>query len=215
MPRILCSTNLACCPRDWWRNLPDLSIVSPVNACVCQEYSFTFSVAHGTAPYTWTISSVPEGLNFDPSTGTLSGIPVFADTYELTVGVTDLFGRTDERTYSLVVQPGSAVDCGIEITDASAVTAFDGTYVDLTWGAAPFPFADDSSYRILRDGVPLVQLPLGTNTYRDTTIQSGQEYEYTVNFQHGSECPEIVYAILEEGGLGLMEEGGEAAFLEE
>lgn len=218
MPVILCNNNLACCPRDWWRNLPELSLVSPIDACMCQEYSFTFSVSKGLAPYTFTISSIPEGLSFDTATGTLSGIPLFADTYEFTIGVTDALGRTDERDYSLIVQPGSAIECGIEL-DAIAETAFDGTYVDLTWATpTDFSYADDSTIKILRDGELLVELALGVVTYRDETVESGQTYEYTVNFQHGSECGgAVVYAILEEGGgeaTAILDEGG-LAILEE
>src|SRR5512145_2672235 len=108
MPRILCSNNLACCPRDWWRNLPFLSRATPVDACMCQEYSFTFTLASGgVAPFTWAISSVPEGLSFNTSTGVLSGIPVFDDTYEFTITVTDAIGNIDSRDYSLLVAPGS------------------------------------------------------------------------------------------------------------
>ncbi len=218
MPRIFCDNNLACCPRDWWRNLPDLSLVTPIDACMCQEYSFTFAVSSGLAPYTFTITSVPAGLNFDESTGTLSGIPTFADTYEFTIGVTDVLGRTDERDYSLLVQPGSTTECGIEI-DATVETAFDGTYVDITW-AVPidFTYSDDSTFKVLRDGIVLVQVALNVITYRDETVESGQSYEYTVQFQHGSECGgAVVYAILEEGGgepTAILDESG-AAILEE
>lgn len=215
MPRILCANNLACCPRDWWRNLPFLSRATPTDACMCQEYSFTFTLASGgVAPFTWAISSVPEGLSFDTSTGVLSGTPVFDDTYEFTITVTDAIGNNDSRDYSLLVAPGSAAECGIEM-DATAETAFDGSYVNLAWGAPTFPFADDSTYQITRNGVLIAQLTVGANTYTDTTVVSGQSYEYIITFHHGSHCPEVVYAILEEGGLGLMEEGGEAAFLEE
>lgn len=217
MPRIFCNNNQSCCPRDWWRNLPELSRATPADACVCQSYSFAFAVESGMAPYTWTISDTPPGMTFDSDTGILSGVPTFADTYSFTIGVSDVFGREDSQDYSLVINPASAASCAIEI-DGAAVIAFDGSYVDLTWDAPTFPFADDSYYQILKDGVLLVQIgvgEVGANAYTDTAVVPGQAYEYVINFHHGSSCPEIVYAILEEGGPGLMEEGGEAAFLEE
>jgi hypothetical protein len=211
MPRILCNNNQACCPRDWWRNLPDLSLVSPIDACVCQEYSFTFQVAHGTAPYTWTISSVPEGLVFDSATGTLSGIPLFADTYQFTITVSDLFGRTDERDYSLLVGANDSDECGIAI-DSVAETAFDATYVTISWNSPTFPYMDDSFYRIFRNGELLHQQSvLGARSFTDTTIESGQNYEYLVNFYHGSECPftdETVPAILDTTGAAVLDSEG-------
>jgi large repetitive protein len=40
-----------------------------------QNYNATFAVTGGFPPYKWSIDAVPAGLNFDTSTGTLSGVP--------------------------------------------------------------------------------------------------------------------------------------------
>ena len=40
-----------------------------------QNYSTTFPVTGGFAPYTWKMNTVPPGFTFDPTTGTLSGTP--------------------------------------------------------------------------------------------------------------------------------------------
>lgn len=150
-----------------------------------------------------------EGLTLDSHTGILSGVPVFADTYEFTITVTDVIGRTDSRDFVLVVVASDDDACGIEMEITSAVTAFDGTYVDLIWSSPTFPYMDDAYYRIFRNGTLLVQVAQGTNTYHDTTVESAQSYTYAVFFHHGSECPaqQTVAAILDVTGFGIIESG--------
>lgn len=179
------------------------------DACMCQEYSFTFQVVNGLPPYTWSMSGVVEGLTLDPTTGILSGIPVFADTYQFTISIEDAVGRTDSRDFTLIVQTADVDDCGIEM-GVSAVTAFDGTYVDLIWDSPTFFYVDDAFYRIFRNGVQLIQFTQGTNDYRDETVESGQTYTYEVFFHHGSECPseEEVRAILDTTGAAILDTSG-------
>jgi len=54
-------------------------------------YSTTLAAAGGVLPYTWstTVGSLPLGLNLDPASGTISGIPTVAQNYPFTVQVTD------------------------------------------------------------------------------------------------------------------------------
>ncbi len=78
-------------------------------------YSVTFSATGGTPPYSnWSISSGPgplPGLTLDPSTGTLSGTPLFASnminggTFTIGVTVQDAMGATTSRAGTLTIDP--------------------------------------------------------------------------------------------------------------
>ena len=54
-------------------------------------YSYGFTAANGTPPYTWAVSggSLPPGLSLNASTGVLSGIPTTGGSYAFTVLVGD------------------------------------------------------------------------------------------------------------------------------
>ncbi len=54
-------------------------------------YSATLLAAGGVQPYTWAITggSFPAGLTLDPASGTISGTPTTAQTYNFTAQVTD------------------------------------------------------------------------------------------------------------------------------
>jgi Putative Ig domain/PKD domain len=52
-------------------------------------YSFQPQISGGTPPFTWAFSSLPRGINGNPSTGLISGTTGFAGTYNVTIAVTD------------------------------------------------------------------------------------------------------------------------------
>ena len=57
----------------------------------------------GTAPLTYTLASLPDGLAFDANNRTLSGTPTTADTTELTYTATDDNGSTAMDTFTVIV----------------------------------------------------------------------------------------------------------------
>jgi hypothetical protein len=68
------------------------------NAVAEDNYSVSLSASGGVLPYTWTVTagSPPPGLNLDPSTGVISGIPTSIGTYLFDVEVTDSSTPTHE-----------------------------------------------------------------------------------------------------------------------
>ena len=78
---------------------------SPPNGVVGAAYSQTLSVAGGTTPYTWTLTSgtLPAGLTLNTSTGVISGTPTTAGTVSFTVQVTDASNQTDSKLLSVVI----------------------------------------------------------------------------------------------------------------
>jgi hypothetical protein len=86
-----------------------LSILAPSQlpkATVGSLYSFVYTVTGGTAPYTWTASSLPAGLSMNPITGELSGTPTAAGSSNPTVIVTD--SAAHALTYSSSSLPRNA-----------------------------------------------------------------------------------------------------------
>ena len=77
---------------------------------VGEEYTHTMNVAGGIPAYYWTLESgaLPDGLSLDSFTGTMSGTPREAGTFELTVRVRDnTEGDTGiVRTATLIIKTG-------------------------------------------------------------------------------------------------------------
>lgn len=120
----------------------------------------------------------------DPDAGSI----VTVGTHTVTVTVTDLSGNSFSCTTDLEVvaltttEPQNILDpseANVIELDTVAETAFDGTYVTLTW---TFPSGVDTSgtVYIARDG-ELIASTTGT-TYTDTTVESGQTYVYTITY---------------------------------
>ncbi|CAN7370250.1 glycoside hydrolase family 3 C-terminal domain-containing protein [Paenibacillus sp. LjRoot153] len=83
-------------------------------------------VVGGTAPYTWSVTGLPQGLSFDVSTMVLTGTPaVDADTsspYSVQISVTDSIGATASIHNSLSIQPASSSTAfSAELTGVSSV----------------------------------------------------------------------------------------------
>jgi large repetitive protein len=69
-----------------------------------QSYTATVTASGGLAPYTWTLTgSLPAGLNFDASTGTISGTPTATGSLTFTVEVTDSTFATASRSLTILV----------------------------------------------------------------------------------------------------------------
>lgn len=74
------------------------------NAILENEYSEQINVLNGRAPYTFKRSgSLPAGLNFNETTGEISGIPKRAGNFSFTIQVTDAVGDIEKRLFSIQV----------------------------------------------------------------------------------------------------------------
>ena len=76
----------------------------------------------GTAPYTYTATNVPNGLNFDPATRAISGTPSLGGTFQINVTVTDANGLTASQTYPITVTVGAPVVAGVQSCGGNSVT---------------------------------------------------------------------------------------------
>ena len=107
-----------------WFTLPvrdalSITTAPPGGLALGAAFTLRFAASGGTPPLTWSVASgsLPEGLNLDPSTGTVSGKPTALGTAQATLKVTDANNATSSRDYSFsVVSP-------LAITTASALAA--------------------------------------------------------------------------------------------
>jgi hypothetical protein len=74
---------------------------------VNQTYSGTLTAASGKKPYTWSISAggLPTGLNLDPLTGEISGVPEVTGTFTFTAQVSDSVvpAQTANKAFSIQI----------------------------------------------------------------------------------------------------------------
>jgi hypothetical protein len=84
---------------------PEITTTTLPDGTVDQAYSQSVQVT-GTAPFTWTISAgtLPLGLDLNPTTGVISGIPFApAGTSNFTVQVQDTAGQSDTQDLSILI----------------------------------------------------------------------------------------------------------------
>ena len=136
--------------------------------------------AGGTAPLTYTLTSVPGGLIFTPATRTLSGTPDTDGNFTLTYRVTDTNGASTSVDFMVIVNASLALDTpanqnytrGTAITDLELPVAAGGTGT-VTYTLAPLPdgLTFTATTRVLS----------GTPTTTDTT-----ELTYAATDDNGS-----------------------------
>jgi uncharacterized protein YhjY with autotransporter beta-barrel domain len=105
-------------------------------ALVGGSYSQSMNVSGGTAPYHFTATGLPAGLNIDPSKGTISGTPSATSSASVSVVVTDTFGVSVTLHYSLEV--GGSAPSGAD--RSTSVFAGQSVSVNLTDSISNGPF---------------------------------------------------------------------------
>lgn len=109
-------------------------------------YSQSFTALGGNAPYTYSLSgTVPSGLSFNSSTGTLSGTPVQTGSFPLTVTATDSSTGTGapfsvSANYTLSVASPTIVIAPASLPVGGVGSAYSQT-VTASGGIAPYTFA--------------------------------------------------------------------------
>lgn len=68
-----------------------------------KAWSQTISVSGGTAPYSFSATSLPAGITLDRSTGVLTGSPAAAGTYTFQISALDSAGASGTASYTLTV----------------------------------------------------------------------------------------------------------------
>ena len=129
--------------------------------------SFTLSATGGTAPYTWSATGLPAGVTIGSSTGTISGTPTTAGTYNVTATATGSGGSGSGSTSFTFTISGGGGGCsgqrlgnpGFETGTASPWTASAGV-------------VDSSASQPARSGSWKAWLDGYGSTHTDTLSQS-------------------------------------------
>ncbi|MCR1568053.1 autotransporter domain-containing protein [Mixta sp.] len=98
-------------------------------------WSQPLSASGGTAPYTWTSTSLPPGVLLNASAGTLSGAPSATGNYRFQVTATDAHGATGSASYTLNVSAASPV-ASDSVATVAANTSSNPVALSLSGGAA-------------------------------------------------------------------------------
>ena len=99
------------------------------NGTVGSPYSGSVSATGGVLPYTWTASGMPSGLSIS-AVGAISGTPIAAGTYSVSVTVTDSAGTKASQGYTVTIASG------LTVTTASLGTATAGAPYSASLAAA-------------------------------------------------------------------------------
>lgn len=110
---------------------PAISTTSLPAAQVGQAYSTTLLAAGGDAPLAWSVTGLPAFLQFNSSTGALTGNPPVSGSFPLTFTLTDADGETATRNLDLTIAPAPTTNTGwthqggVLVMEAEAATLLD------------------------------------------------------------------------------------------
>ncbi len=114
------------------------------NGAVGASYSAQLSSAGGTSPISWTLSgALPNGLQFDQSTGTISGSPTIGGSFAFALTATDASTppRTATRSFTIDIGPLAITTIGISNGVAGsryeAALAAPGGVTPYVWSSGP------------------------------------------------------------------------------
>jgi len=151
----------------------DTSGVPPAGT-VTVSYSSTFAATGGLAPLVWSeTGALPMGLIFAHN-GTLSGRPIAAGTFPISVTVTDKLGQTHTRSFTIVTNPS-------EISNAR----LNGHYAFLFQGFTPSNNTFDLAGSFMADGAGGISSGhidrngVGESPVSDTTFSGNYSFDST------------------------------------
>jgi hypothetical protein len=127
-----------------FKTCPPITVnpTSLANGTVGTAYSQTISGSGGVGPYTFSVTSgtLPAGLSLNTSSGLISGTPTSSTSQSFTIRITDLYGCTGTRAYTVTpVCPAITVN-PLVLPTATVGVAYSQT-LTATGGTAAYSFA--------------------------------------------------------------------------
>ncbi|RKY19238.1 MAG: hypothetical protein DRP63_00955, partial [Planctomycetota bacterium] len=86
-----------------------------------QSYFYLLTASGGTPPYNWSVTGLPQGLQFDSSTGEIYGTPPSGSlgSYTLTITVSDSQNNSKTKQITLLVKSTATVTWYVDATNGS------------------------------------------------------------------------------------------------
>lgn len=82
----------------------------------------------GKAPYVWSASNLPQGLNINSGTGDISGVPTSQTSITSSITVTDANSKTIARAYDFAVRPQLVISVASLPSATAAITNVNHTF---------------------------------------------------------------------------------------
>lgn len=185
-------------------------------------YSFAVEAAGGITPYAWAAENLPLGLAMDAATGTISGIPIVAGEYTVTVSVSDNDGASVEKditmkvnTYRTLIISTSTLPAA-HISEAySATLEADGGKAPYSWSASGLPegLSIDPGTGIIT-GVPVNDGTYNVSITVEDSLGTSKEAQYELSVRAvritTSELPDAIWDVNYSAQLEAV--GGEAPY---
>jgi hypothetical protein len=151
-----------------------ITTVAPLfTATVGTFYSFTFTAAGGTPPYTWSITAGQIApLTLNPSTGVLTGTPTAAGNLSFTIQVADSAGKISSQAFTLTVNvPQLVVLTPAALSNGTVGIGYSVT-LSASGGVPPY------TWNLVSGQLP--QLNLSTAGVLSGTPQTAGAYTFTI-----------------------------------
>lgn len=122
-------------------DVPGITSTNSVNGQ--QGQPFTYAITASNNPVTFTVTALPVGINFNPVTGVISGVPLYSSTNVITIGVANQYG-SDSRNVTLNIATAvpiitsPLVATGVE-NDTNFVYTITASNSPTVFGAAGLP----------------------------------------------------------------------------
>ncbi len=101
----------------------------------------TATASGGSGGNIWTATGLPPGMSIDPQTAVISGTPSAANTYSVTVTVTDSIGEQASRTYTLRINANPAISNPANLPNWTINRDYPGTAIVVSGGTSPFTWS--------------------------------------------------------------------------
>jgi Bacterial Ig-like domain (group 3)/Putative Ig domain len=155
---------------------PAITSADSATFVVGEEGSFKVTATGAPAPSLSESGALPEGVGFDPATGTLSGAPTQDGVYRISFTAANGAGANATQSFTLTVETTPV------ITSADSTTFYKGSAGSFTVTASGFPEPGIAESGALPAGV---EFDPATGTLSGTPTQTGR---YPISFTATSEA---------------------------